>query len=77
MPKRSKEEIDYFKIVGQRIKKIRLDHGMKQTKLADAIDMEQPNMGRIEAGGVNLTLLTLKRIADALNTTVSKLVENE
>lgn len=66
---------DYFKKVGQNIKKIRLEKGIKQIDLAYACDFERQNMQRIEAGKTNVTLKTLLLISEALEVDVIELLD--
>ena len=66
---------DVFIIVGQKIKKKRLEKKMKQQDLAAAIDIEKTNLSRIEAGRTNPTLWTLLKISHALEVPVTELLE--
>ena len=62
--------------LGLRIKKLRSDKGMKQTHLAAECDFEKATMSKIEAGKVNVSYLTLHRIAGALKMPIRELVED-
>ncbi len=53
--------------VGAKIKIVRKDKGLNQTKLAALCDFDKASLSRIESGKTNLTALTLKKIADALD----------
>lgn len=66
-----------LKKIGARIKEIREKQGMTQQDLADACNFEKANMSRIESGGSNFTVKTLYKISQALNTTISDLVDVE
>ncbi len=74
MLKVSKEDDQFLKALGSRIRFLRLERGLSQTALADLIDMEKPNMNRLERGGTNPTLLTLRKISTALGITVEHLL---
>ena len=63
------------KSVGQKIKYFREERNITQAKLADLCGFDRPNMARLEAGGTNPTLYTLKKIADKLEVTVCDLVK--
>jgi len=67
---------DYLKKVGERIKKIRIEKNITQTELGYLCDIERPNIARIESGGNNLTVLTLRKIAKALEIDVVEILSN-
>lgn len=60
--------------VGSRIRGRRLSRGMSQQKLAEAADITQNGVFRIEAGDTNPQLSTLHRIAEALDCSVRDLI---
>ena len=66
-------EIDYIKI-GKRIKNARTKKGYTQEKLAAIVDISQPHLGHIEIGRTKVSLPTLLKIANALDTTVDDLL---
>lgn len=74
MTKISKEDDVFLKALGKRIRDIRKEKGLTQVELGDLIDMEKPNMNRLERGGTNPTVLTLKKICTALDITLSGLL---
>lgn len=53
--------------VGERIKALRLGKQMTQNDLASQCNFDKASMSRIESGKTNITILTLKRIATALD----------
>ena len=57
--------------LGYRIKKARLEKEMMQEDLAKAAGIQQADISRIEKGMANPSVRTMKRIADALGTTLS------
>lgn len=63
------------KQIGKRIKALRAERKMKQQELAALCDLEKTHLSRIEAGGQNLTLKMLLRIATALETDVKEIFE--
>jgi len=77
MEKELVDDKEYLKKLGERIKQVRLEKGIKQVDLGFSIDVEKPNMRRIEAGGNNLSILALRKIATALNVNVKDLLPNE
>jgi len=52
---------------GLHVKQLRTEKGITGAELARRCDMDKPNMARIERGETNPTLVTLMRIALALN----------
>ena len=71
----NKEELQLS--IGKRIRELRERKGLTQQQVADACDFEKSNMSRLEAGGTNPTLFTLKKIADFLELTLNDLVTFE
>ncbi|HAY3562374.1 helix-turn-helix domain-containing protein [Elizabethkingia meningoseptica] len=61
--------------VGKRIKELRIQKGISQVDLVARMDgnIDPTNISRIEAGRTNPTLLTLQRIANALEINISEL----
>jgi len=55
-------------LVGQRIKEIRLEKQMSQEEVANTADMERSFITHIESGRRNISIDTLLRIVDALDT---------
>ena len=64
------------KIIGQKIKTLRLEMKISQQDLAAACNFEKSNLARIEAGRTNPTVGTLEKICQALNVPISKLFES-
>jgi len=64
---------DLYVGLGQRIRKIRKERGLKQTELANQCDIEPSNLNRIEMGRTNPTIRTLTLIANALNISLQTL----
>ncbi|OFW65146.1 MAG: hypothetical protein A2135_03270 [Actinobacteria bacterium RBG_16_67_15] len=52
--------------LGSRVRLERERRGMTQAELAERMGTTQPAVARLEAGGVNPGLDTLRRVADAL-----------
>lgn len=64
------------KIIGQRIKAIRLERKISQQDLAAACNFEKSNLARIEAGRTNPTIGTLEKICRVLDVPISRLFES-
>jgi transcriptional regulator with XRE-family HTH domain len=60
--------------IGLRISKCRQELGLSQKALAESVGMQAANIHRIEYGNQNVTIRTLCKIAEALETTVAELV---
>ncbi len=60
--------------IGKRIKSLREEKGIPQQDLAAKCNLEKSNLSRLEAGGTNPTIYTLKRIADNLEVSLSDIV---
>ncbi|WP_033960305.1 helix-turn-helix domain-containing protein [Psychroserpens jangbogonensis] len=73
------EESDLLKITGKRIQQIRISKGYSQVDLAGKIlgVFDTTNVSRIESGRTNPTLNTLHRIAEALEVSLSELLNIE
>lgn len=56
------------------IRRLRLKQGLRQRDLADAIGVDERYVRRIEAADVNVTVVTLARLAEVLRTTPGRLV---
>jgi len=55
-----------LKKIGKNIRYKRKDEGLSQEKLAELCDMSRNAIGSIERGEVNVSILTLYKIAKAL-----------
>lgn len=79
LPNKNMEKLGIFKQVGRNIQKIRLSKGLSQVDLVGRIEgnIDTTNISRIEQGRTNPTLLTLYRIAQALEVSLIDLVAIE
>ena len=78
LPNKNMEKLEIFKQVGRNIQQIRLSKGLSQVDLVGRIEenIDTTNISRIEQGRTNPTLLTLYRIAQALEVHLTDLVAN-
>ena len=67
------EKSKVLKIIGQNIKRIRLEKGLTQVDLVGKIKarIDTTNISRIEQGRTNATIHTLFRISEALEVPLS------
>lgn len=59
---------------GKNLKATRERAGLSQTEVAGAAGVSQPNIARIETGTQNITLETMKRLADAVGSEIGDLL---
>ncbi len=73
------EKLEIFKQVGRNIQQIRQSKGLSQVDLVGRIEgnIDTTNISRIEQARTNPTLLTLYRIAQALEVSLIDLVAIE
>ncbi|MBE0625523.1 MAG: helix-turn-helix transcriptional regulator [Burkholderiales bacterium] len=61
--------------LGKTIREVRLSKGISQEKLALLAEVDRSYVGRVERGDNNIAVLTLARLAAALELTVAKLLQ--
>lgn len=66
--------MDVRRIVGLNIRRHRLEAGISQEELAARMGVEQFYISGLEAGNRNLTIVSLWRVAIALNVEAAELV---
>jgi transcriptional regulator with XRE-family HTH domain len=75
MAKKRKSDRDVLlKRVGARIRELRLEKGLSQEGLALAAGLDRSYVGGVERGERNIAIINLKKIADALNLPLTRLV---
>lgn len=65
--------MDIKEELGKKIKRMRLNRGLTQEQLAEAVDVSQRTLSGIEIGENFVTAETLDKIIKALNTTPEEL----
>lgn len=70
----SMKDEKFLKLIGRNIARLRKEKGLTQKELGLVINMEKPNISAIENGRQNPTVLTLKKIADAIGCEVVNFV---
>ena len=75
MKAQEKGDEAFLKALGIRIAKIREGKRMTQLELGHRCDIERANVSRIEAGNTNPTVLTLRKIASALDIPLTELID--
>lgn len=74
MKKVDKEAKKYLKTLGNHIATIRKERGLTQVDLAKKIGTEYPQIGRLERGLTNASIITLRKIAKELGVSLIDLV---
>ena len=67
-------KIDY-KLIGERIKNIREKNNITQKKLAEELNVSISYIKKIEAGSMKLSLEKVYQVSEALNESVSYILE--
>jgi len=67
------DEAKILAVMGAVIRERRVTMGWSQESFADSIEMHRAQYGKIERGERNITVLTLRRIAKGLKTSVADL----
>ena len=62
-------------LFGRAVKKRRLKLGLSQERLGELADLHRTYIADVERGARNLSLLSILKIAQALRTTPSRLME--
>ena len=64
-------------IFGQKIREVRKDKGFSQEELAHKADLHRTYIGMIERAEKNITLLNIEKIANALETSIKELFNED
>lgn len=64
----------YLKRLGQKVKALREAKGLSQEQLAEQMDTQHTQIGRIERGEVNSSINKLRKLATGLGISISELV---
>jgi transcriptional regulator with XRE-family HTH domain len=67
--------MDDLIIIGINITRIRKEKGMTQEDLCGVTELDRSHLSEIENGKMNVTIKSLSKIADALDVTLSILLE--
>lgn len=67
----------FLKLIGIRIKEVRLGKNLTQLDLVSRIEgeVDPTNISRIESGRTNPTIFTLHKIAEAMEVSLTELLE--
>lgn len=75
----SMKKSDLLYLLGKRIKKLRIERGMSQVDLVARMqgNIDTTNISRIESGRTNPTIYSLYRLSEALEVSISELINFE
>jgi len=73
----AEKESRILKDLGERIREIRLGKGIRQNEIAYRCHFDKSSYNNIEAGKRNVTILTLHKIAEALEEPIENLVKQK
>lgn len=65
-----------LKIIGEKIRKYRMDLNISQENFANRIGMDRTYYSSIENGKHNITILSLMKILEGLNITLEEFFKN-
>lgn len=70
----AQQEAAYLSQLGERVRAWRTEHGMTRKSLAAASGVSERYLAQLEAGQGNISVLLLRRVAQAINVAVENLV---
>jgi transcriptional regulator with XRE-family HTH domain len=73
---KSNEYDSYLKKVGNTLRKIRKEKGYSMENLANETEIEYRQLGRIERGEINTSIISLLRICQTLDIEMKTLFED-
>jgi putative transcriptional regulator len=73
---RSKTETKNLKLLGQRLKKIRIEKRLSLNQLGLIIDKDRQSIHRIEKGNVDVGFLYLLKLCEGLEIDISDLLKD-
>jgi DNA-binding XRE family transcriptional regulator len=71
----SEDEREFLLTLGQRVRKRRRDADLTQAELAEAANLDRRWVGHLERGQTNISVLNLRRIAEALSCPLMDLLD--
>jgi Predicted transcriptional regulators len=75
--RKKREKTDATLRIGNRIKSLRIERGLSQAQAADAAGVSSKYFGEVERGEGNVSIELVNNIANALNVSMSVILENE
>ncbi|WP_158626861.1 helix-turn-helix domain-containing protein [Flavobacterium sp. GT3R68] len=72
---RKEQDINFLKLFGQNLKRIRISKDFTQEYLANDLNIEISQISRIERGLINTSIINVKKIADSLKIDIKDLFD--
>ncbi|MBK9479112.1 MAG: helix-turn-helix transcriptional regulator [Bacteroidetes bacterium] len=72
---KKKENLRYLELLGKRIRDLRKERNMTQKEMALRLGTNYIQIGRIERGQANSTIIMLKKVGDILEVEISELIK--
>lgn len=72
----SKTQRNQLKILGQRLKRIRIEQGLTQKELSFRIEKELQSISRVELGDTNPSFLYLMKMCEGLGVTINDVLKD-
>lgn len=69
------DKLEELKLLGQRIRELRIKKGMSQAKLGLAIFKDQQSIHKVESGDFNPSYIYLLEICEGLEITIEELLK--
>lgn len=66
---------DFLLLLGQKVLELRVANGMTQNELCEKAEIARSQLTRLEQGDLNITMNTLKSLADALKVSPKELLD--
>ncbi len=66
---------NFLKLLGRNLRRIRNDKGFTMENLANEADIEYRQLGRIERGEINTSVISLLRLAEVLKIDIKTLFD--
>jgi len=64
--------MDIKKLVGQRVKQLRMQLGISQEELADLAKLDRTYITSVECGKRNISIVNIEKLANALNVSLAE-----
>jgi transcriptional regulator with XRE-family HTH domain len=65
----------WAKIVGENMRKLRMDRGLSQEEVAHRVDITPSYLGQVERGQRNVSIDVMGRVAEALDVPLVRLLD--
>lgn len=70
-----REEKEVLRKIGERVRELRIEKGLSQFELNVDSELSKNQIGRVERGEHNVSIITLIKIAKALQVEISEIIK--